>query len=170
MCSFTQLHELAAYPPIDKYALFGKYPKMSETSFSPTKTPPSAQTCAPSARFSCGLDVTLRVIAGKWKPLILYFLAHDGPTRYGELRRSVRGVSDKVLIQHLKELEADGLVKRTDYKEVPPRVDYSLTALGHSLGAALAPLCAWGTEHMAEVSRVFAEREGWPRQERAPTD
>lgn len=110
--------------------------------------------------FSCGLDVTLRVISGKWKPLILYFLG-QGPVRYGELRRAVRGVSDKMLIQQLKELEADGLVKRTDYKEVPPRVDYNLTPLGHSLAKALTPLCNWGTEHMPEVARVFAEREKW---------
>ncbi|WP_426422979.1 winged helix-turn-helix transcriptional regulator [Bradyrhizobium genosp. A] len=103
----------------------------------------------------------MRVIAGKWKPLILYFLAQGGPTRYGELRRAIRDVSDKMLIQQLKELEADGLVKRTDYKEVPPRVDYSLTPLGHSLAEALVPLCSWGTEHMAEVSKVFAERDGW---------
>ncbi|WP_370123887.1 winged helix-turn-helix transcriptional regulator [Bradyrhizobium sp. USDA 329] len=111
--------------------------------------------------FTCGLDATLRVISGKWKPLILYFLAQDGPTRYGELRRAVRDVSDKVLIQQLKELEADGLIKRTDYKEVPPRVDYSLTPLGRSLALALVPLCSWGTEHMAEVSQVFAERATW---------
>lgn len=109
--------------------------------------------------FTCGLDATLRVIAGKWKPLILYFLIQGGPTRYGELRRAVRDVSDKMLIQQLKELEADGLVKRTDYKEVPPRVDYSLTPLGHSLAQALVPLCSWGTDNMAEVTRVFAQRE-----------
>ena len=109
--------------------------------------------------FTCGLDATLRVIAGKWKPLILYFLAQGGPTRYGELRRAVRDVSDKMLIQQLKELEADGLVKRTDYKEVPPRVDYGLTPLGRSLAEALVPLCSWGTENMAEVTRVFAQRE-----------
>ena len=87
--------------------------------------------------FTCGLDATLRFIAGKWKPLILYFLAHDGPTRYGELQRAVRDVSHKMLIQQLKELEADGLVKRTDYKEIPPRVDYSLTPLGLSLAKAV---------------------------------
>ena len=110
--------------------------------------------------FSCGLDVTLRVIAGKWKPLIVYFLSL-APNRYGELRRAVRGVSDKMLIQQLKEMEADGIVRRTDYKEVPPRVDYALTPLGHSLAQALAPLCAWGTENMADVSRVLAERATW---------
>jgi len=118
-----------------------------------------APTCTPALPgFTCGLDATLRVIAGKWKPLILYFLAQGGPTRYGELRRAVRDVSDKMLIQQLKELEADGLVKRTDHKEVPPRVDYSLTPLGRSLAEALVPLCTWGTENIAEVSRVFAQR------------
>lgn len=116
--------------------------------------------CTPTLPgFTCGLDATLRVIAGKWKPLILYFLAQGGPTRYGELRRAIRDVSDKMLIQQLKELEADGLVKRTDYKEIPPRVDYSLTALGVSLAQALVPLCSWGEQNMAEVTEVFARRE-----------
>jgi DNA-binding HxlR family transcriptional regulator len=135
---------------------------LSEPSFPAAQTPPPVQSCTPTLPgFTCGLDATLRVIAGKWKPLILYFVAQGGPTRYGELRRAVRDVSDKMLIQQLKELEADGLVKRTDYKEVPPRVDYSLTPLGRSLAQALVPLCSWGTEHMAEVSRVFAERDAW---------
>ena len=110
--------------------------------------------------FSCGLDATLRVIAGKWKPLILYFLL-QGPNRYGALKRAVRGVSDKVLIQQLKELESDGVVLRTDHKEVPPRVDYTLTPLGRSLAEALEPLCIWGVENMDAVARVLAEREGW---------
>jgi DNA-binding HxlR family transcriptional regulator len=126
----------------------------------PDQAATTAQTCTPTLPgFTCGLDATLRVIAGKWKPLILYFLAQGGPTRYGELRRAVRDASDKMLIQQLKELEADDLVKRTDYREVPPRVDYSLTPLGFSLAQALTPLCTWGTENIAEVSRVFADRE-----------
>jgi DNA-binding HxlR family transcriptional regulator len=124
--------------------------------------PPPTETCTPTLPgFTCGLDAALRMIAGKWKPLILYFLAQGGPIRYGELRRAVRDVSDKMLIQQLKELEADGLVKRTDYKEVPPRVDYSLTPLGRSLAQALVPLCTWGAENMVEVGRVFARREAW---------
>ncbi|WP_112384253.1 winged helix-turn-helix transcriptional regulator [Sphingomonas carotinifaciens] len=110
--------------------------------------------------FSCGLDATLRLIAGKWKPLILYFLL-QGPNRYGALKRAVRGVSDKVLIQQLKELESDGVVLRTDHKEVPPRVDYTLTPLGRSLAEALEPLCIWGVENMDVVARVLAEREAW---------
>jgi DNA-binding HxlR family transcriptional regulator len=112
------------------------------------------------AGFTCGLDATLRVISGKWKPLILYFLL-QGPNRYGELKRAIRDVSDKVLIQQLKELEADGVLLRTDYKEVPPRVDYTLTPLGSSLAQALVPLCTWGTENMQEMQRIFAERDTW---------
>ena len=141
---------------------------MSDPISSPISPPVQSRTQTLPG-FTCGLDATLRVVSGKWKPLILYFLAHDGPTRYGQLRRAVRDVSDKVLIQQLKELEADGLVKRTDYKEVPPRVNYSLTALGHSLAQALVPLCAWGTEHMAEVAQVYAERATWPQRERQRT-
>jgi DNA-binding HxlR family transcriptional regulator len=112
--------------------------------------------------FTCGLDATLKVISGKWKPLILYFLLR-GPTRYGELKRAIRDVSDKVLIQQLKELEADGVLRRNDYKEVPPRVDYTLTELGQSLARALEPLCQWGTDNMVVMQKLFAERDGWGR-------
>jgi DNA-binding HxlR family transcriptional regulator len=134
---------------------------MSSDRSDPT-SPAAFRSCTPTLPgFTCGLDATLRVIAGKWKPLILYFLAQGGPTRYGELRRAVRDVSDKMLIQQLKELEADDLVKRTDYREVPPRVDYSLTPLGHSLARPWCRSAPWGTENMAEVTRVFARREAY---------
>jgi DNA-binding HxlR family transcriptional regulator len=106
----------------------------------------------------CGLNATLRIISGKWKPLILFFL-RSGPKRYGELKRLTQGVSDKVLIQQLKDLEADGVLARTDYKEVPPRVDYALTPLGRSLADAIIPLCTWGTENMAEMASIFARRD-----------
>ncbi|HSI47255.1 MAG TPA: helix-turn-helix domain-containing protein [Ideonella sp.] len=109
----------------------------------------------------CGLNATLRVISGKWKPLILFFL-RDGPKRYGELKRLTQGVSDKVLIQQLKDLEADCVLARNDYKEVPPRVDYALTPLGRSLAAAIVPLCTWGTENAAEMASIFARRDTLP--------
>ena len=108
--------------------------------------------------FTCGLDATLRVIGGKWKPLILYFLGH-GPKRYGELKRCVRGVSDKMLIQQLKELEMDGIVARTDYKEIPPRVDYTVTVFGQGLCEALVPLCGWGVENSAAIASAVAKRD-----------
>jgi DNA-binding HxlR family transcriptional regulator len=111
--------------------------------------------------FSCGLDATLHIISGKWKPLVLFFL-RDGSKRYGELKRVVQGVSDKVLIQQLKDLEADGVLLRTDYKQVPPRVDYALTPLGRSLADALVPLCTWGAENMAEMENIVAKRNTLP--------
>lgn len=107
--------------------------------------------------FICGLDATLRVVSGKWKPLILFFL-FAGPKRYGELKRYVRGVSDKMLIQQLRELESDAIVVRTDHKEIPPRVDYALTPLGMSLAGAMAPLCTWGDAHAAEIRSALSRR------------
>ena len=107
--------------------------------------------------FSCGLDVALAVIGGKWKPLVLFHLAH-GARRYGELKRAVGGVSDKMLIQQLKELHADGVIARRDHQQVPPKVDYSLTPFGKTLADALVPLCAWGTEHIEQVGQLVAKR------------
>tara|TARA_B100000614_G_C14143003_1_gene325096 strand:- start:56 stop:427 length:372 start_codon:yes stop_codon:yes gene_type:complete len=114
---------------------------------------------AKDSPFICGLDATLRVVGGKWKPLILFFLGQK-PKRYGELKRCVRGVSDKVLIQQLKELEAHGIILRTDYKEIPPRVDYSLTPLGLSLAGALVPLCGWGEENAETITSALANAHG----------
>ncbi|NMM45692.1 helix-turn-helix transcriptional regulator [Rhodospirillaceae bacterium KN72] len=108
--------------------------------------------------FTCGLDAALRLIAGKWKPLILFFL-RNGPMRYGALKRSVRGVSDKMLIQQLKELEAQGVVSRTDYKEIPPRVDYALTPLGTSLVETFVPLCEWGERHADAIATVLVKQD-----------
>ena len=107
--------------------------------------------------FTCGLDAALFVLGGKWKPLILYHLAH-GTRRYGELRRAVGSVSDKVLIQQLKELQADGIIARVDYGEIPPKVEYSLTAFGRTLGKSLAPLCEWGTRYTRDVEAIMARR------------
>lgn len=107
--------------------------------------------------FSCGLDVALSVIGGKWKPLILFHLAHE-TRRYGELKRAIGGVSDKMLTQQLKELNVDGVVNRCDYQQVPPKVDYSLTSFGKTLADALVPLCSWGTEHITKVEQLVANR------------
>jgi DNA-binding HxlR family transcriptional regulator len=108
--------------------------------------------------FTCGLDAALLVLGGKWKPLILFHLAH-GTRRYGELRRAVGSVSDKVLIQQLKELQADGIIDRVDFGEIPPKVEYSLTAFGRTLGKALAPLCEWGTKYSGDVEAIMVRRK-----------
>jgi DNA-binding HxlR family transcriptional regulator len=101
--------------------------------------------------YRCGLVPALAVIGGKWKALILWEL-NSQPRRFGELRRLVQGISEKMLIQQLREMEADGFVHREVFVEVPPRVEYSVTPLGASLNAALEPLCAWGEQHMQEIS------------------
>ena len=93
--------------------------------------------------FSCGLEAALSVIGGKWKILIIWQLA-SRPRRFGELRRFVDGVTEKMLIQGLKELEKDGVVSRRDFREVPPKVEYSLTERGVELANVLRPLCEWG--------------------------
>jgi DNA-binding HxlR family transcriptional regulator len=107
--------------------------------------------------FTCGLDAALFVLGGKWKPLILFHLAHQ-TRRYGELRRAVGKVSDKVLIQQLKELQADGIIDRVDFGEIPPKVEYSLTTFGRTLGKALAPLCKWGTKYSSKVEAIAGRR------------
>lgn len=101
----------------------------------------------------CGLDVALAVMGGKWKPLILYHL-QGGPRRFGELKRRVAGVSEKVLIQQLRELVAAGVLTRRDHQRVPPMVDYTMTPFGLTLAEALVPLCVWGSEHRVEVERA----------------
>jgi DNA-binding HxlR family transcriptional regulator len=94
----------------------------------------------------CGIDAAMEVIGGKWKVLILWALHERPHRRFGELRRLLPGVTEKVLASHLREMEADGIVHRTSYDEVPPRVEYSLTENGAALNAALEPLAAWGRE------------------------
>ena len=101
----------------------------------------------------CGLDVSLAVVGGKWKPLILYHV-QDGPVRFAEIKRRVVGISEKVLIQQLRDLVAMNVLVRCDHQRVPPVVDYELTAFGGTLVKALVPLCDWGNENRSEVARL----------------
>lgn len=106
-----------------------------------------------SRSYSCGLEAALAVIGGKWKFLILYHLG--GQTRrFGDLRRTVGGISEKMLIQQLKEMELDGVISRKSFHEVPPRVEYSMTAFGRSLAESVMPLCDWGTKNMRRIGRL----------------
>ena len=106
---------------------------------------------------ACGLDVAFAVAGGKWKPLILYHL-NPGPRRFGDLRRLVAGISEKVLIQQLRELVAAGVLVRHDHQRVPPMVDYTITPFGMTLVCALMPLCAWGNAHRARVEEIMQAR------------
>ena len=109
--------------------------------------------------YICGIDAAMDVVSGKWKSLILWELENHGTRRFGELRRGLPGVSEKMLIQHLREMEADGLVHREVFRQVPPRVEYSLTEHGESLNAALRPLGRWGTERIERIGAARVTHE-----------
>lgn len=100
--------------------------------------------------FMCGLDAAVSVVGGKWKALILWALSEQ-PRRFAALRRELEGISEKVLIQQLRELERDGIVHREVHEQVPPKVVYSLTPTGIALDRALAPLGDWGEAHMEQI-------------------
>ncbi|MBL0881771.1 MAG: helix-turn-helix transcriptional regulator [Chitinophagaceae bacterium] len=94
----------------------------------------------------CPVSKTLSYIGGRWKVVILFYLQH-GKRRFGEISARIPNISRKVLTEQLKELETDGLIQRTSFKEVPPRVEYSITALGLSLNKVLKEMEVWGFEH-----------------------
>ena len=96
---------------------------------------------------ACPVRTGLNVLGGKWKLLILSYLL-DQPRRYGELRRLVPEITEKMLIQELRDLEADGIVQRTVHQQVPPRVDYSLTEHGQSVRPVFMELLGWGLQYL----------------------
>jgi DNA-binding HxlR family transcriptional regulator len=104
--------------------------------------------------YTCGLDAALDIVGGKWKALILWELAH-GPHRFGELKRSIPGISDKMLAQQLRDMELHGLVHREIYQQIPPKVEYSLTDFGGSLSRVLVPLAEWGEEHLTTIEEAL---------------
>src|SRR5258708_39146389 len=105
--------------------------------------------------YHCPVEATIDVIGGKWKPLILWWL-YQGTRRFTELRQLIPGITEKMLTQQLRELEADGIVHREVYAVVPPKVEYSLTEYGCSLNQALKIMCDWGKIHMERIGAVEA--------------
>jgi DNA-binding HxlR family transcriptional regulator len=111
---------------------------------------------------SCPTRVVLDRIADKWTVLILGLL-EDGPRRFSGLQRGIDGISQKVLTQTLRELERDGLISRTVYPQVPPHVEYDLTALGRTLSEPIATIRHWAEEHIGEVTvaqQAYDKRTG----------
>ena len=106
----------------------------------------------------CPVERTLRIIGGKWTLLVLRDL-FTGTKRFGELMTSLEGVSPKTLSERLKELEGEGIITKTVFPEVPPRVEYALTAKGHSLWEILEAIRRWG-DHWAEDSHLASEPFG----------
>ncbi len=115
-------------------------------------------------RYRCYFELTLAVIGGKWKPIILYHLSLANAVRFGELRRGMPDVTERMLTRQLRELEADGLVHREVYREVPPRVEYSLTEMGRSLIPLLLQMRAWGVDYEKFLGAdVIFQEEGYER-------
>ncbi len=113
-----------------------------------------------SRQFECPIEAIVDVIGGKWKLSILYQL-FQGTKRYGELKRLVPNATERMLTLQLRELEASGIVQRTVYPEVPPKVEYSLTELGLSLEPVLQTMLHWSEKYLqqegAHMSEVDAE-------------
>lgn len=101
----------------------------------------------------CPVTAALTVIGGRWKPVILWVLC-GGHRRFGQLDAQISGISRKILTEQLRELEADGLITRTAYAEIPPRVEYALSAKGESLRPLLKIICDWGTLHVLKPRKA----------------
>lgn len=103
--------------------------------------------------FTCPVTQTLQVIGGKWKPIILWEMER-GVLRFGELKRTIAGITQKMLTQQLRELEEDGIIWRKVYPEVPPRVEYGISDYGKSLRVILNEMAAWGLEHQKRKGHI----------------
>lgn len=113
-------------------------------------TPPATIHCAPTGEEikETGFSYTLSLIGGKYKMTVLYWLSESkAPIRYNELKRVIGAITHKSLSQTLKELEADGLIRRQQYEQIPPKVEYSLSPRGQSLIPVLDMMCEWGTNN-----------------------
>ena len=119
-----------------------------------TPKPRTSRTSEP-----CRIGQTLDLLGGRWKGSIIWWLCAE-PKRFGELQKLLDGITPKVLTGQLRALERDGLVKRVQFHEIPPRVEYSATALCHSLVPLLQEITAWGDAHMPSVLRARTRYDG----------
>lgn len=104
------------------------------------------------------VEMVMGIIAGKWKPAIIYTLVMNGTLRFNDLRRLIPKVSQRILTQQLRDLERHGIVKRVLYPQVPPRVEYSVTRLGRSLHPIFKSVCQWADKNFAGIDTASAER------------
>lgn len=100
----------------------------------------------------CPAEITLMIIAGRWKMMIIYWLLQDA-RRFNQLQRDLGGITHRTLSKTLKEMESDGLIHRHDFKEIPPRVEYTLTPLGKTLEPVLTAMNGWGEQHLKTTLR-----------------
>ncbi len=110
-------------------------------------------------KYYCNVELTLQVIGGKWKPIIIYRLGNEGTLRFSEIKRSIPNITQKMLTQQLRELESDGVVHREVYPQVPPKVEYSLTELGKTVMPLMGALCEWGKSYEAWAAAEETDAE-----------
>ena len=103
----------------------------------------------------CPVETGLELLSGKWKPRILWKLRQNGIMRFGELKKQLEGVTQKMLTQQLRQLEKDGLIMRKVYAQVPPKVEYSFTEFGKTLGPVLDAMADWGSENRKEILQIL---------------
>jgi DNA-binding HxlR family transcriptional regulator len=96
---------------------------------------------------NCPVTATMKVLGGKWKPILINAIYFTSPARFGELRRSVIGITQSMLTQQLRELEDDGIISRKIYAEIPPKVEYTLTEFGLTLSPVIQTMAKWGEDY-----------------------
>lgn len=103
---------------------------------------------------TCPVTSTMQVLGGKWKPILINAIYHTSPARFGELKRSVKGITQSMLTSQLREMEDDGIISRKIYAEIPPRVEYTLTEFGLTLSPILQSMAKWGNEYRIKKQKV----------------
>ena len=107
----------------------------------------------------CPVETSLELISGKWKPRILWKLHNRGVLRFAEIKRGLDEITPKMLTQQLRDLEQDGLITRTVYAQVPPKVEYALSDFGQTLGPILDQLAVWGATHQPQIRAILTCQE-----------
>lgn len=103
---------------------------------------------------NCPVTATMKVLGGKWKPILINAIYFTAPSRFGELKRSVIGITQSMLTQQLRELEDDGIISRKIYAEIPPKVEYTLTEFGLTLSPVILTMAKWGEEFKLNKQKV----------------
>lgn len=106
---------------------------------------------------NCPVTATMKVLGGKWKPILINAIYFTSPARFGELKRSVIGFTQSMLTQQLRELEDDGIINRKIYAEIPPKVEYTLTDFGLTLSPVIQTMATWGEEFKLNKQKVLSK-------------
>lgn len=118
----------------------------------------------------CPVETSLELISGKWKPRLLWKLHQEDVMRFGEFKRQLPDITPRMLTKQLRELERDGLITRTVYAEVPPRVEYRLSPLGTTLRPILDTIAQWGVEHQQRIKAILLAQDNLVVDQVEPTD